>query len=128
MQSPYSYTDSSFSSSYSSSPGGMDFFFYGSTPIYDTLCDSPFPMSDVLSEPPSFPNSFTSSPYMIPPMTAEPGPIYDPSPMGTSAPSSASSTCGSSYTSHAEEVPMSTSFPPVQEDSGPDSDSPSQSK
>lgn len=125
MQSPYSYTDSPYSS-YSSSPGGMDFFFYGSTtPIYDTLCDSPFPISDVLPEPPSFPNSFTSSSYMIPPMTAEPGPIYDPSTMATSVPSSAGSTCGSSHTSHVEEVPMPT-YPLAQEDSCPDS--PSQTK
>lgn len=126
MQSPYSYTDSSYPSSYSSSPGGMDFFFYGSTtPIYDTLCDSPFPISDVLSEPPSFPSSFTSSPYMIPPMIAEPGPIYDPSTMATGVASSASSNCGSSYANYAEEVPMPT-YPPAQEESFPDS--PSQTK
>lgn len=109
MQSSYRYTDSS----YSSSPVDMDFF-YGQTPIYDGgFCGSPYTISDGLPEPPSFPSSFTSSPYMIPPMS-DPGPIYDHSTLATSFSSSCSSS--SSYTSHAEEVPMST-YPLSQEDS-----------
>lgn len=128
MQSPFSYTDS-----YSSSPGGMDFF-YGSTPGYETLCDldaaSPFAMSEVMPEACSFPSSFTSSPYMIPPLS-DTGPIYDVSTIATSVPSSASSTCGSSYggsMSQAEEVPLPTSNNPWRhyDDSCPDS--PPQSK
>lgn len=128
MQSPFSYADSS----YSSSPGGMDFFFYGPTPIYDNLCDldsaSPFAMSEVMPEACSFPSSFTSSPYMIPPMN-DYGTVCDASTMATSVSSSASSSCGSSCggsMSQAEEVPMP-NYPSGQyDDSCPDS--PSQSK
>ena len=128
MQSPFSYTDSS--SSYSSSPGGMDFFFYGSPqPIYEpALCDldaaaSPFAVSEVI---PDAAYSFTSSPYMYSPMHDFP-PVYE-HPVSTSVPSSASSTCGSTCGSSswnntmAEEVPMP-SYPLASDDSGPDSPS-----
>lgn len=130
MQSPFSYTDS-----YSSSPGGMDFFFHGSTSAYEPLCDldaaSPFAMSEVMPEARSFPSSFTSSPYMIPPLQDN-GPVYDASIIATSVPSSASSTCGSSYggsMSQAEEIPPPTSnhpWRPHYDDSCPES--PPQSK
>lgn len=108
MQSPYNYADSS----YSTSPVGMDFF-YCQTPVCDRFCDSPYTIPDGLPEASSFPSSFTSSPYMIPPMS-DAGPIFDSSSLATSFPSSASSS--SSYISHAEEVPMPT-YP--QEDSCP---------
>jgi len=86
----------------------MDFFFYGSPPpVYDNLCDldpaNPFPVPDV-----SFPNSFTSSPYMVPSMN-DYGPVYEAATMATSMPSPASSSCESSCGgswNQAEEVPM----------------------
>lgn len=129
MQSPYNYPDST----YSSSPGGMDFFFYGPPPsIYENPCDldpaSPFAMSDVMPEACSFPSSFTSSPYMIPRMN-DYGPVYDAHPVATSVPSPASSNCGSSCAgswSQAEEVPMPNYPLGSFDDSGPDS--PPQSK
>jgi hypothetical protein len=132
MQSPFSYTDSSTSSSYSSSPGGMDFFFYGPPqPIYETaLCDldatSPFAVSEVV---PDAAYSFTSSPYMYSPMHDFP-PVYETS-TATSVPSSASSTCGStcgssSWNNMPEEVPMP-NYPLTSDDSGPESP-PTQSK
>lgn len=126
MQSSFNYTDSP----YSSSPGSMDFYFYGSPQIYDTTYDvdpaSPFAMSDVMSEACSFPSSFTSSPYMIPPMN-DFTPVYDHPTLATSIPSSASSTCSSIYGSMAqpEEVPMPI-YPLSRYDSYPDS--PSQTK
>ncbi|KAJ5460016.1 uncharacterized protein N7458_001568 [Penicillium daleae] len=111
MQSPFSYSDSS-SSSYSSSPGGMDFFFYGAPqPIYEpALCDldttaSPFAVSEVT---PDAAYSFTSSPYIVP----------------SSASSTCGSTCGSSRWTNtmAEEVSMP-NYPLTSDDSGPDSPS-----
>ncbi|KAJ5594230.1 uncharacterized protein N7459_000438 [Penicillium hispanicum] len=131
MQSPFSYSDSS----YSSSPGGMDFFFYGPQPVYDNLCDvdpaSPFGVPEVGPE--VF--TFTSSPYVYSPVSTEFS-FYDVRPMATSVPSvpsSASSNCGSSCDSSCggssswnlpEEVPMP-SYPigPC-EDSCPDSPPP----
>ncbi|KAJ5377627.1 uncharacterized protein N7496_005036 [Penicillium cataractarum] len=133
MQSPFSYTDSSTSSSYSSSPGGMDFFFYGPPqPIYEpAMCDldaaaSPFAVPEVVSD---ATYSFTSSPYMYSPMHDFP-PVYE-NPIATSVPSSASSTCGSTcgsstWNNVAEEVPMP-NYPLTSDDSGPDSP-PAQSK
>jgi len=110
----------------------MDFFFYGPPqPIYETaLCDldaaSPFAGSEVI---PDAVYSFTSSPYMYHPMHDFP-PVYETS-TATSVPSSASSTCGSSYDSSSwnnmpEEVPMP-NYPVTSDDSGPDSP-PAQSK
>lgn len=132
MQSPFSYTDSSTSSSYSSSPGGMDFFFYGPPqPIYEpAMCDldaaSPFAVSEVI---PDATYTFTSSPYMYSPMHDFP-PVYE-NPIATRVPSSASSTCGSTcgsstWNNVAEEVPMP-NYPITSDDSGPDSP-PAQSK
>jgi hypothetical protein len=126
MQSPFSYTDS-----YSSSPGGMDFFFYGPPPpVYDNLCDldqaSPFGVPEVVSDASSFPNSFTSSPYTVPTMS-DYGHVYEAVPMATSVPSSASSSCGSSCGGNwnqADELPMPNNVPSGSFD---DSDS-SQSK
>lgn len=127
MQSPFSYTDS-----YSSSPGDMDFFFHGpAPPVYDNLRDldsaSPFAVSEVVPDVSSFPNSFTSSPYMVPTMN-DYGHVYEAVAMATSVPSSASSCCGSSYggsRNHAEEVPMPNIPMGSFDDSCPDS---SQSK
>ncbi|KAJ5153088.1 uncharacterized protein N7482_009566 [Penicillium canariense] len=121
MQSPFSYSDSC----YSSSPGGMDFFFYGSSPLYETnLCDldaaSPF-VPDLV---PDATYSFTSSPYMYSPVGNIPSTFYDIA--ATSVPSSASSSCGSSCGSNSwsnlpEEVPMP-NYPLTScDDSGPDS-------
>ncbi|KAJ6111881.1 hypothetical protein N7523_007942 [Penicillium sp. IBT 18751x] len=102
----------SYADSYSSSPGGMDFFFYGPPPpVYDNLCDldatNPFTVSEGVPDVSSFPNSFTSSPYMVPTMH-DYGHVYEPAAMATSVPSSASSSCGSNYGSwtQAEEVPL----------------------
>lgn len=114
-----------YADSYSSSPGGMDFFFYGPQPVYDP-CDldpaSPFSVPEVVPEV----YSFTSSPYMYSPVPDYP--MYDAPPMATSVPSSASSSCGSSCGSSwnlpCEEVPVP-SFPVAPgEDSCPDSPPP----
>ncbi|KAJ5115082.1 hypothetical protein NUU61_000841 [Penicillium alfredii] len=118
MQSPFSYSDSS----YSSSPGGMDFFFYGPQPVYDSTMDldpsSPFSVPEVVPEV----YSFTSSPYIYP--TVSDFPVYDTIPK--SVPSSASSvTSSSSWNLPCEDVPMPT-YPvgPVNYDSCPDSPPP----
>jgi hypothetical protein len=107
QSSQFSYTDS-----YSSSPGGMDFFFYGPPPVYDNLCDldqsSHFTVPEVVPDVSSFPNSFTSPSYMVPTMN-DYGHVYEAAAMANSVPSSASSSCGSNYGggwNHAEEVPM----------------------
>ncbi|CAG8910010.1 unnamed protein product [Penicillium egyptiacum] len=90
MQSTFSYSDSY--SSYSSSPGTMDFFFYGQ-PVYDTPCDldttGSFPMQDVAPEL----YGITSSPYTY--QSPHDYPVFDRPVM----PQSASSSCGSSYSS-----------------------------
>ncbi|KAJ5970813.1 uncharacterized protein N7479_000731 [Penicillium vulpinum] len=90
MQSQFSYPDS-YSSSYSSSPGSMDFFFYGGQPVYDTLCDldatSPFPMQEVTPEL----YNITSSPYTY--QRPQDFQLFERPAMPQSAPSS----CGSSY-------------------------------
>ncbi|KAJ6178715.1 hypothetical protein N7519_009176 [Penicillium mononematosum] len=92
MQSPFNYPDS-YSSSYSSSPGTMDFFFYGGQPVYDTLCDldtaASFPMQEVTPEA----YGITSSPYTY--QRPQDFPVFDRPVMPQSAPSS----CGSSYSS-----------------------------
>ncbi|KAJ5288992.1 hypothetical protein N7478_002022 [Penicillium angulare] len=128
MQSSFNYPDSSYSSSgsYSSSPGDMDFFFYGPS-VYDKLYDidaaSPFSTPEFapefVSEPMSY--SFTSAPapYVHPS-------IYDANILATGLPSpAASSSCGSSYGSMnmADEVPVPAGmFPSAPgEDSGPES-------
>jgi hypothetical protein len=91
MQSPFHYSDSY--SSYSSSPGSMDFFFYGSQPVYDSLCDidttNSFPMQEV----PQDLYGITSSPYTY--QRAHDYQVFDRPAMPQSAPSS----CGSSYSS-----------------------------
>ncbi|KAJ5162121.1 hypothetical protein N7492_007513 [Penicillium capsulatum] len=124
MQSSY-YSDSYSSSS--GSPGGIDFFFYGSSqPVYDHVVDldpaSPFTVPEVVPEV----YTFTSSPYMYSGVPEYP--VYDAPPVATSVPSSASSSCGSSCGSSrwnlpCEEVPAPT-FPVVADDSGPDSPPP----
>ncbi|KAJ5233914.1 uncharacterized protein N7469_005680 [Penicillium citrinum] len=133
MQSPFSYPES-YASSYSSSPGGMDFF-YGmgapQAPVYDSSFDlepaSPF-VPEVHPEIYSF---TSSSPYMYsPPMQVKEFPfkdfqMYEAPPMATSLPSSASSTCDSVGWNIPEEVPSVTSYPTMSmsEDSGPDTPS-----
>ncbi|KAJ6157852.1 hypothetical protein N7470_005444 [Penicillium chermesinum] len=103
MQSPFSYTDS-----YTSSPGGMDFFFYG-PPVYDNVCDVDTHFVDVMPEPYTFTSgpSAPGAPYACAP-TMPDFTVYDPSVMATSMPSPTSS-CGSSYSSSfhvPEEVPV----------------------
>lgn len=131
MQSPFSYTDSS----YSSSPGGMDFFFYG-PPVYDNICDmdnTHFAVPDVMPEPaPAYTFTGTPSAYAYAPAIPEFS-IYDPSVMATSMPSPVSS-CGSSYGGSSfqapEEVPVPNfHFAPTTEDATtPDSPPATQSK
>ncbi|KAJ5623162.1 hypothetical protein N7490_011767 [Penicillium lividum] len=130
MQSPFNYAESS--SSYSSSPGDMDFFFRGPS-VYDKMCDvaSSFPTPEFapefVSEPYSY--SFTSAPnapYIYGPMEV---PVFDTSLsiMATGLPSSpTASSCGSSYGSFnmPEEVPMP-NFPLTRDYSGPESPAPS---
>ncbi|KAJ5692431.1 hypothetical protein N7462_001854 [Penicillium macrosclerotiorum] len=128
MQSPFSYADSA----YSSSPGGMDFFFYGPPqPIYETnMCDfdasaSPFAVSEMV---PEAAYSFTSSPYMYSSMNDVSPPVYDPTTMATSVPSSASSSCGSTCGNNTWNVPEEVTMPsypigPSCDDSCPDSPS-----
>ena len=110
MQSPFSYSDSY--SSYSSSPGTMDFFFYGSQPVYDSFCDleatSPFPMQEVAQEV----YGITSSPYTYQVQHDYPAqpdyPVFDRPVMPQSAPSS----CGSSYSSNFNFPAEDISLPP----------------
>ncbi|OGE49638.1 hypothetical protein PENARI_c020G00051 [Penicillium arizonense] len=101
MQSPY-YPDSY--SSYSSSPGGMDFFFYGAQPVYDPLCDldpiSPFPIQEVAA--PDVYN-ITSSPYY--PTTHE-FPVFERQIMPQSASSCASSCASSSFNFPGEDIAL----------------------
>lgn len=89
MQSPYHYSDSY--ASYSSSPGGMDFFFYGAQPVYDPVCDletaTSFPMQE--ASPDVY--SITSSPSTH--ASPQEYPFFAPRMIPQSAPSS----CGSSY-------------------------------
>lgn len=143
MQSPFSYSDS-YASSYSSSPGGMDFF-YGmgppqTAPVFDSSFDldpvSPF-VPEVIPEaiPEVHPEiySFTSSPYMYSPtVPVKEFPVkdfqmYGAPHMATSVPSPPSSTCGSACGWNGpEEVPMPSYPLSMCEDSC--SDSPSAAK
>lgn len=125
MQSPFSYSDS-----YTSSPGGMDFFFYG-PPVYDNMCDidTQF-VPDVMPEPYTF-TSGPSAPFAYAPAMPE-FTVYDPSVMATSMPSPASS-CGSSYGGSSfhlpEEVPVPNyHFAPSEDATTPDSPPAAQSK
>lgn len=111
----------------SSSPGGIDFFFYGSSqPVYDHVADldpaSPFTVPEVVPEV----YTFTSSPYMYSGVPEYP--VYDAPAIAPKIPSSASSSCGSSCGSSswnhpAEEVPAP-AFPAPCDDSGSDSPPP----
>ncbi|CAG7924673.1 unnamed protein product [Penicillium olsonii] len=117
MQSPFSYSDSF--SSYSSSPGGMDFFFYGSQPVYDSLCDldsASFPMQEVTPDV----YGVTSSPFTY--TSPHDYPVFDQQMVPQSAPSS----CGSSYSSNFNFPAEDISLPqyPVTYDSGCDSPAP----
>ncbi|KAJ5780624.1 hypothetical protein N7457_005784 [Penicillium paradoxum] len=128
MQSPFSYSDSY--SSYSSSPGSMDFFFYGSQPVYDSLCDldaiSPLPMQEVAQEV----YGITSSPYTYQEPqeypTRQDYPVFDRSTMPHGAPSS----CGSSYSSYSSNFNFPAegmnlpNYPTGEYESGPDSPAP----
>ncbi|KAI2786548.1 hypothetical protein POX_g08934 [Penicillium oxalicum] len=130
MQSPFHYSDYAPSySSYASSPGEIDFFFYGPTPptydpaLGDLDTTTPFGVPEFLAGSASA-YSFTSAPCMYSP-GPEVAPVYD-TPIATSAPSSAGSSCGSVYggspwhTTPEEQLPMP-SFPLQSDDSGPDS-------
>ncbi|KAJ5965618.1 hypothetical protein N7481_012332 [Penicillium waksmanii] len=133
MQSPFSYPDS-YASSYSSSPGGMDFF-YGmgapQAPVYDSSSSFDMdPASPFVQEVHPEIYSFTSSPYMYSPaMPIKEIPIkdfqmYEAPPMATSVPSSASSTCDSVGGWNTHEDLAITSYPlSLVEDSGPESPS-----
>ncbi|KAJ6031044.1 hypothetical protein N7540_001776 [Penicillium herquei] len=131
MQSTFLYREPSYSSSsYSSSPGDIDFFFYAPT-VYDKLYDvdpNSFPSTpefapEFVSEPGSY--SFTSAPTTQPQYVYPGTSVYDTSMMATGFPSpAASSSGGSSYGSSfnmPEEVPMP-SYPIIPgEESGPES-------
>lgn len=124
MQSPFNYTDS-YSSSYSSSPGSMDFFFYGGQPVYDTLCDvdatSPFPMQEVTPEL----YSITSSPYTY--QRPHDYPVFDRPAMPQSAPSSCGSSYSSSFNFPSEDIALP-SYPISEYESSADSPAPQASK
>lgn len=128
MQSPFNYTDS-YSSSYSSSPGSMDFFFYGGQPVYDTLCDidttSPFPMQEVTPEL----YGITSSPYTY--QRPHDYPVFDRPAMPQSAPSSCGSSYSGSYSSSfnfpSEDIALP-SYPISEYESSADSPVPQASK
>jgi hypothetical protein len=125
MQSPFAYSDSY--SSYSTSPGGMDFFFYGGQPVYDPLCDleatTPFPMQEVNPEV----YAITSSPYTY--TTPPEYPVFNQRVVPQSAPSSCGSSHSSSYSSSfnfPEEISLP-QYPTSAYDSGSDSPAPASS-
>ncbi|CAG8094479.1 unnamed protein product [Penicillium salamii] len=121
MQSPFSYSDSF--SSYSSSPGGMDFFFFGGQPVYDSLCDlesAPLPMQEVTPDV----YGITSSPYTY---TSPPEyPVFDQRMVPQSAPSSCGSSYSSSFNFPAEDISLP-QYPMTRCDSGCDSPAPTPS-
>jgi hypothetical protein len=112
MQSPFSYPDSTYSSSYSStsSPGTMDFFFY----------DTTFPMADLPEV-----YSITSSPYTYQAQD------YQTQPFDQYPTQSATSSCGSSYSSSftfpSEDLSLPSYPHGLGYESGPDSPAPSTS-
>ncbi|KAJ5154394.1 uncharacterized protein N7500_009833 [Penicillium coprophilum] len=122
MQSPFNYPDSY--SSYSSSPGSMDFFFYGSQPVYDPLCEidtSPFPIQEVAPEL----YNVTSSPYTY--QVPHDYPVFDRPVMPQRAPSSCGSSYSSSYSSSfnfpSEDITLP-SYPIGEYESGTESPAP----
>ncbi|KAJ5357310.1 hypothetical protein N7541_004468 [Penicillium brevicompactum] len=126
MQSPFNYDSYS---SYSSSPGGMDFF-YGGQPVYDSLCDlnpTSFPMQEVTPEL----YGITSSPYTYASPHEYPEfPVYTPRLVPQSTPSSCGSSYSSSYSSSfnfpAEDIALP-QYPSTLYDSGSDSPAPTTS-
>jgi hypothetical protein len=107
----------------------MDFFFYGSQPVYDSLYDlettSPFPMPEANPEV----YGLTSSPYTY--TSPQEYPIF---PQRMIPPSAPPSSCGSSYSSSynsnfnfpAEEISLPP-YPTSAYDSGSDSPAPTSS-
>lgn len=124
MQSPFNYPDSY--SSYSSSPGGMDFFFYGGQPVYDSLGDldsTPFPMQEVNPEV----YGITSSPYTYTSPHEYPEyPVFNPRMVPQATPSSCGSSYSSSFNFPAEDIALP-QYPSAGYDSGSDSPAPTSS-
>ncbi|KAJ5124366.1 uncharacterized protein N7515_008191 [Penicillium bovifimosum] len=122
-QSPFSYPDSTYSSSYSStsSPGTMDFFFYDTQPLYN-IDTTTYPMTDLPEV-----YSITSSPYTYQTQTQDyPPPTFDQYPT-QSAPSSCGSSYSSNFTFPSEDLSLPSYPHGLGYDSAPDSPAPSTS-